>query len=151
MPIQELTPERFRRVIAGLAETRTKKKITRETKESCAGFLSLMPKVFGKDLERMTMWTRISNGIQASLSKCGGSLDLFVQEMLKYVHADPAFLTSKVCLLNDIKELSEISSERDIEAEYLECFRHRNMLLIPIAKDMWDQEKKRMAKEKENE
>ena len=92
------------------------------------------------------MWTRISNGIHSSLSKCGGSVDQFVQEILMYVHADPSFLTRDVLLLEAVRSMVEIGDPgRDLEAEVLACFRNRNMLLIPLAKEKWGQEKKRRA------
>lgn len=111
-----------------------------------------MPRFYGDDLERKKMWTRISNGIQASLSKSNGSVDSFVQNILVFIHAKPEFLTKDVLLLSAIKGLvsiAETDDERttDVNAELWQCFRDRHMLLIPLAKEKWEVRKKSLKKD----
>jgi len=131
-----LTGEDFRREIAGLSDGKEEIVISRKTIHICADFLSLLPKVYGSDLERKKMWTRISNGIVSSLAKCGGSVERFCNEILEYIHANPAFLTKDFFLLDDIDE----------EEEILSCFQHRNLLIVPLAREKWDAEKARSKK-----
>ena len=137
MNIQKLTKKRFRQELAGIAASTTDTtEITMETIDACSDFLAVLPKFYSDGLDRLTMWTRIFNGIKSSLAKANGSVDRFVSEMLDYIKANPQDLYPDSDMLKIIN--LAINSKNINSEELLSCFETRGMLLVPLAREKWN-------------
>lgn len=108
-------------------------------------FFSILPEVFGDDLDRLTLWDRISNGVLPSLSKSGDDFGVFINGMLEYIKAS----ASKVAVNDNIVYF--IQSAETKPKEWTEMFMEqcskRLFLIIVKARIMWNQKKELQKKE----
>ncbi len=63
-------------------------------KELAINLVSTLPRLFGDELDRLTMWERIGNGVTVAIKKCGGDTDVFLTQLLDHILANKASLAS---------------------------------------------------------
>jgi len=147
-----LSPQEFRQKLAGVIDYRTQKQNQEkkeEIKQEAISFVSILPELFSADLDRMSMWERIGNGLNAAVKKCGGDIEEFVNITLEFIKASSHAIASNKRLerwLMDIEQRTQddkISLLRTVEKK---C----NVILV-YARNEWNSVKdaKRTLKEGE--
>lgn len=90
-PLPVLDTEAFRRALAGLADpdrapTAGEKA---EVKEAAIRWACVLAHLFGDDLDRLTLWSRIDSALETSLAKVSDDdLDRFAHLCLEHVRAE---------------------------------------------------------------
>ena len=57
-------------------------------KDETVRFVSILPELFGDDLDRKTLWERIGNGLKSAIAKSGGDFEVFINNTLEYIRAE---------------------------------------------------------------
>ena len=92
-PLGELTTEQFRQKLAGLLDPQ--EAMADSSKQTirllAIDFVSALPRVFGDDLDRKTLWDRIGSGLQTAYAKTAGAdVEFFFSEVFRHIHAGTA-------------------------------------------------------------
>lgn len=149
MSINQLTGEQFRQKLAGLIDpNRQIPKMEQEViKDETIKFVSNLAELFGDSLDRMTLWERIGNGIVVCCAKCGGDWEVFVNQILLYIKADPG----KVAANKELEYFYDMMQHRPREWKdaFLQYLETRHMLVIIKARALWNEKKKGRKIEKE--
>lgn len=141
MSIEELTIENFKLKIAGI-EDNLKKLDDFESNaliDEIVRFISILPEVFSDDLDRKTLWERIGNGINVSLSKAGDDFSLFINNCIEYVKADPGKVASNENLNLFIS--SSLLRPKQWKNQFLLLTERQFYLIIIKARNEWNKKK----------
>lgn len=137
----ELTTEQFRQKLAGLLDLQEQMAV--ESKQTirllAIDFVSSLPRVFGDDLDRKTLWDRIGSGLQTAYAKtASGDVEFFVSEVLRHIHAGTAAAREESIgvVISSLIALPE--SERQAWITY--CSTHMPVLLVH-ARARWEEAK----------
>ena len=87
-----LDTQEFRRKLAGLADPDRHPGETEkvEIKETAIRLCSVLAKLFGENLDRMTLWGRIGSAFETACAKVSDDdLDRWLNLLLEHVQADP--------------------------------------------------------------
>lgn len=91
-------------------------------------FCSLLPIVFGDELDRVTLWDRIGSAIQTAYAKTASAdVDLFVSLVLEHIKASP----SRVAATVEFDEFLERINRLEIE-EKQAWLTYMSTHLIPV-------------------
>jgi hypothetical protein len=78
-PLSLIDYEAFRREIIGLGDPSARETTVGEkasVKDDAVRFCAILAHLFGDDLDRLTLWTRIGTAFETSLAKIGSDADL---------------------------------------------------------------------------
>lgn len=105
-------------------------------KDEAIKFCSTLPRLFSDDFDRKTLWDRIGNGVVASVKKCGGDYEEFVNLTLEYIKAEPG----KVAASKELEIFLEGMNTKP--AEWKDCFlsvmeKKYNIILV-YARQLWN-------------
>jgi hypothetical protein len=106
--------------------------------EACR-FISELPLIFSDQLDRMTMWDRIGNGIETSISKSGGNFRLFVNYIIDYIKADYSKFAAH-STLNNIINAYELR-EKEWQRMFIDNMKKFSFLIIAKSRQMWNNKK----------
>lgn len=96
-PLPVLDTAEFRRRLAGLSDPAAKGEPADKAavRESAIHFCSILPRLFGDDLDRTTLWPRITTAVQTAAAKVqDGDLDQFSAFVLDHIQADAGVAAS---------------------------------------------------------
>lgn len=128
--LQLLSPDEWRQKISGLIDPAERHELRprEEIRRMCIRFVSLLPSLFGDQLDRKTMWSRIATGLDSAFAKTpGDDVEFFMQSVLTHICADADKASKSDELLLLIRELEAWSSgERQAWITYFHTH------LIPI-------------------
>lgn len=135
--MEKLTPQEFRRKLAGLFE---KEPVTESVKENikqeAIRFVSILPKVFGSDLDRMTLWERIPSALETASSKVSDNAEKFINECLSHIKANINNESSEL-LFSIITTLS--SRPKDYQEDFISYIRNNGYVITIYAKKRWNE------------
>ena len=106
--------QEFRRRITGLMdqETPLAESANDEMREMSANLACLLAEVFGEELDRLTLWSRIDSAFKTACSKVtDGNMEMFLNHCLEHVKADPV----RVCANESVGALLKALSEKPLE------------------------------------
>ena len=140
--VEKLTPEEFRRKIAGLEnQTKIKEADRQNLRDEAVRFSTILARLFSDDLDRMTLWERIGSALVVSVAKCGGDIDAFVNHALAHIHASPASVAASEEILQVIETYGTRPS--DWKAEYLSYISRHHYIILVHARARWNEVKSR--------
>lgn len=141
-PLGDMTTEQYRQHLAGLIDPRQKIATTdREVVRLTAiDFVACLPKIFGSDLDRITLWDRIGSAIEVAYSKTiDDDHEFFISEVCRHIMAGTAAARCDD-LVKIIVRVSEWESEqRVLWMSYLSS--HLPIVLVN-ARSAWESFKK---------
>ena len=112
-----LSLDEFRRKLAGLADPRRRMGAAEpeEVKDAAIRFVSILAGLFGHELDRVTLWSRIGSALQVAVEKVSDDdLDQFADLCLEHVQAD----FGKAAALPALTQLRETWAARPPEWRY---------------------------------
>jgi hypothetical protein len=110
-------------------------------KDEAVKFCSILAEVFGDDLDRKTLWERIGNGLIVSSAKSGGDWELFVNEMLKFIKADPGKVAANRALSSWIEFM--LVRPKEWQEQFLRVCESKHMFICVKARTVWNLKKSR--------
>jgi hypothetical protein len=127
--------EQFRQVLAGLAATEIGGNMAEHMKPQAVAMIKAFRDVFGKSLDRMTLWERIANGIEVAAKKSGGRGDKFIAAMLDYLRSDTNVVVGSAALKAAVDRLLDDSpgGQRNF-INY--CYEYRQLLCLEVRNDI---------------
>ena len=131
----QYSAERFRQRLAGLEtpESRFTDEETEYMKKIGVSLIEALREVFGKDLDRKTLWERISAGIYVSAAKSGNKADAFVAALLEYVRAGANQVVGSELLANVTEIL--VSMTKETQKQFIGVMVKYRMLLCLQARE----------------
>ena len=135
-----LTPEEFRLKLACLSDPSVKSEMARHSLiEEAVDFVSELPKFYSNELDRMSLWDRIGNGLLAAASKADGNCELFINSVLSYIKASPTSVAASDRLAAFIAnfETRDTAWKRD----FIHQFQEYHYLIIVKARAAWQSKK----------
>lgn len=140
--LDEMDTIRFRQRLAGLIDAN--EAIAPQLKEvsrlNAIRFTATLPSLFGSNLDRMTLWSRIASGIESAAAKTAtGDYEFFITEVLNHIQCDKgrAACSIRVSQVMEVLEASTVT-ERQGWIDYLAT--HVTTLLIHAKRD-WERYK----------
>ncbi len=151
--IGTLTTEQYRQKLAGLLDPQAKGGVeSRDTVKALAvRFAACLPTLYSKDLDRLSLWTRIGTALETAASKTGGGdFELFIQQSLDHIKAEASAAASSDELASIMATL-ESWSQTDRE-QWVMMFQSRLIPLLVLAKAKWGEvkEKKKSTRKSPN-
>jgi len=104
-----------------------------------------LAEVFGEDLDRKTLWERIGNGLVVASAKCGGDWELFVNEILKYIKAEPGKVAANKRLSSFIDTM--IVRPKVWHEQFVRECSTKHMFICVKARVLWNGRKNPSASE----
>jgi len=103
-------------------------------------FVSLLPRVFGQDLDRMTLWSRIASALDTARAKTVGSdIEFYISMVLDHIKADHGRVASTEMLADAISELVALNeTQREALMTYLST---RSFVVLAHARKIWNARK----------
>ena len=98
-----------------------------------------LPRIFSDQLDRLTMWDRIGNGIETSVSKSGGQFRLFVNYLIEYIKADYAKFAAHDTL-NNIISAFELR-DKEWQRLFVDNMKKYSFLIIAKSRQMHQNKK----------
>jgi hypothetical protein len=137
----ELSAEDFRKKLAGYINPSQKHDEVgdQSIKHEAVFFLSILPTLYGDELERMKLWDRISSGVKTSIQKSNGDIEEFISAILEHIKADP----SKVASNTELKDFLLISSARGKEwrDSFIDVLEKKLFVILVLAREKWNNKK----------
>jgi hypothetical protein len=88
-----MSTEQYRQMLAGLIDPQQKLELTdREVvRHTAIDFVACLPRIFGPELDRMTLWDRIGSAVQVAFSKTvDDDHEFFISEVCRHIMAGTA-------------------------------------------------------------
>jgi len=95
-----------------------------------------LPKLFSDDFDRKTLWERIGNGVTASVKKCGGDYEEFVNLVLEFVKAEPG--KTAACEELEWFLTSMEMKTPEWKSEFLRLMEKKYNILLVYARQKWN-------------
>jgi hypothetical protein len=108
-------------------------------KDEAIKFCSILPELFSDDFDRKTLWERIGNGITASVKKCGGDYEEFVNLVLEYIKADHGKLASNDGLSYFLKSME--TKNKDWHDAFIRIMSKKSKVVLVYARNLWNSKK----------
>lgn len=127
--IEELSPEEYRQYLAGFAATEERQGLDRSSiKDICVRFATVLPSVYGEELDRKQQWDHIANAIRQACAKTASDdLEHFSQCVLSDLLSSPSAAASNDELASLLAEFEAMdSADREAVLSYF------STRLIPI-------------------
>lgn len=141
MSIKELSAEQFRQKLAGHIDPlkQMDEMEVSAMKDETVRFVSILPELFGDDLDRKTLWERIGNGLKAAIAKSGGDFEAFVNNALEYIKAEPG----KVAANEHIEMFigMALSRPKEWKEQFMRTIEKKNFLILVKARARWNENK----------
>lgn len=145
-----MTTEEYRQRLAGLAdpEKRPAVQSREQIREQAIGFASLLPRVFGSELERTTLWDRIGSGLQTAYAKTQTDYELFINQVLSHIKAEP----SRVANCQELWEVMETIDgwDQSSRESWMLLFHSHQIVILVHAKQRWTDYLEFVAEKKRN-
>lgn len=145
---QKMDYDEFRRKLAGLSESvaTVPPEANEEMREVASSLACLLAELFGTELDRLTLWSRIDSALKSACAKVtDGNLELFVNHCLEHVRADSARACNHLGLGMLLQALNEQSPE------WGQAFTHyvstRIYAVLVFGKQKWEIRKNQMKRE----
>lgn len=90
-PLPRLDYQLFRQTLAGLVDPHQQPGVTEKeaVKQDAIRFCSVLAKLFGDNLDRLTLWSRIGSALETSVAKVSDDdLDRFADLCVEHIQAD---------------------------------------------------------------
>jgi hypothetical protein len=97
--------------------------------------ISEIPRFFSDQLDRMTMWDRIGNGIGSAVSKSDGNFRLFINNLVDYVKADYSKFACSETIQNIINTFE--LREKEWQSLFVENCQKYSFLIIAKSRLYW--------------
>jgi hypothetical protein len=110
-------------------------------KDQAIKFCSTLAEVYGDDLDRKQMWERIANGLVVASAKCGGDWELFVNEMLKFIKAEPGKVAANKGISNFIETM--LVRPQSWKDQFIRECESKHMFICVKARLLWNEIKKK--------
>lgn len=108
----------------------------------------MMCALFGKDLDRMTLWDRIGSAFQSACEKAGdGNADRFLEILLEHIKADDGAVSRNALAEKLIATLSEKSIEW--RQGFIRWVHQCRRPLLIHGRRAWEDEKRRKSAQHE--
>lgn len=141
-PLGNMTTEQYRQHLAGLIDPQQKLEVKdREViRLTAISFVACLPKIFGSELDRMTLWDRIGTAIQVAFSKTvDDDHEFFISEVCRHIMAGTAAARCEE-LQTIVVQVTEWEAERRVLwMQYLSS--HLPVVLVH-ARAAWEKSKK---------
>lgn len=134
-----LSANEFRQRLAGVIAPLIQEQDKEAAKTSAISFVSILPELFSKDLDRISMWERIGNGLSAAAKKCGGNLDEFVNLSLDFIKATPGAVASNERLEEWLSTTMDKSEE--YKSALIRSFTTRLNVILIYGRQDWKDRK----------
>lgn len=86
--------------------------VTQDIKDYVSRLCSILASLFGEELDRMTLWSRIASGLAVGVAKVtDGNLDRFISLCLEHVSAD----TARAAACEPLLQTLEVANSRPDE------------------------------------
>lgn len=137
--LPEMDTESFRRKLAGLADPDRTTGMTEKTeiRETASRFCSILAYLFGRDLDRLTLSSRIDSALESACAKVSDDdLDRFVTICLDHIQADAA----QAAACEPLRQLLETFLVRPPEwrQEFLHYIGTHRLAVVVRGKARWD-------------
>ena len=132
-----MNAEAFRLKLACLTDPSIKTEGVKENLiQEAIDFVSELPVFYSEDLDRMKLWNRIGDGLLAAAQKCNGDVELFVNQVLTYIKAEP----SKVAASDRLADLICAFGVRDSawKESFIRQFQEYHYLIIVKSRMAWN-------------
>ena len=141
MSIEVLSAEKFRQKLAGLVDIRKilPDEQIDEIKSEAVKFCAILAEVFGDDLDRKTLWERIGNGLVVCAAKSAGDWELFLNEMFKFIKADPGKVAANKSLSVFIEKM--ILKNKEYKEQFIRECETKHMFICVKARLFWNANK----------
>jgi len=141
-----LSAEEFRKKLAGLTDPNqiVSEEQNEEIKQKAVLFCSILPELFGDDLKRITLWERIAHGLVVSSAKCNGDIELFINQMLIYIKADPGNVAANKNMSDFIDFI--LSKEKMWWKQFIRICESKYMFICVKARMIWNVKKEENKK-----
>ena len=107
-------------------------------------FAAILPKIFGHDLDRLTLWNRIGSALTTSVAKTvDGDIGCFVQSVLAHIQADIGHAVS----MPEMRAMLETMAAWSLDDRQA-LIRHFHTHLIPtlvFARAEWNDQKEKKS------
>lgn len=138
--------EEFRRRLAGLADPDRKiqEAETVAYREYARQLVICLCLVYGKELDRKTIWTRLDSGLQAACAKVSdGDTDRWLDILLDHVRANP----NKVVALRALERIRcDLRRDRSHAAGFVRWVASRRYAVMAHGRAGWEEWKKANGK-----
>jgi hypothetical protein len=105
-------------------------------KDEAIRLVSILPELFGDDLDRKTLWERIGNGLVVCSQKAGGDWESFVNFLLEYIKADPGAVAANKNLEGWVGALS--TKPKEWREVFLRIIEKKHMLIVLKGRNVWN-------------
>ena len=138
MSVQELSPEEFRRKLAGLTDParRLPDMELDVIKDEAVRLCLILAELFSEDLDRKTLWERIGNGLAACAAKCGGDWELLVEGLLEFIKADPGRVAAHPRIENWIDSMG--LKPKEWKDQFIRVCEAKRMFIVVKARQQWN-------------
>lgn len=141
MSIQELSAEQFRQKLAGHIDPlkQMDEMEVSAMKDETVRFVSILPELFGDDLDRKTLWERIGNGLKSAIAKSGGDFEVFINNTLEYIRAEHG----KVAANEHIEMFINMALTRPKEwkEQFMRTIEKKIFMILVKARARWNESK----------
>jgi hypothetical protein len=141
MSIQVLSAEKFRQQLAGHIDPLKKLDDVEQSalKDETVRFCSILPELFGDDLDRKTLWERIGNGLKVALAKSGGDFEAFVNHTLEYIKSEPGKVAANENLEMFIS--TALTRPKEWRNQFMRVIEMKHFLVLVKARALWNERK----------
>jgi len=137
----ELSAEEFRKKLAGyISPSQKNDEVSEQSiKHEAVSFLSILPTLYGEELERMKLWDRISSGVKTSIQKSNGDIEEFISAILEHIKADSSKAASSV----ELRDFLLIANSRGKEwrDSFIDVLEKKLFVILVLAREKWNNKK----------
>lgn len=108
-------------------------------KQLAINFCSILPRLFSDELDRMSMWDRIANGITVGVKRSGGDVEIFANTVLEYIKANAAMMAACDPLAGLLCELEQLDEAE--RRDFLRIIDQKKNVIIVHARNQWKDQK----------
>lgn len=139
--LQQLEPAQFRQKIAGLVdpERQTTGSEAYSISEEAVRFATILASLFGDDLDRLTLWDRISSALITAYRKSPDDLEVFVNHCLEHIKAEHSRVAASEPLSTFLATME--SRDQSVKKSFLSHIERRYFILIVKARARWQEVK----------
>lgn len=123
MSAMTLDTEQWRQKLAGLIDPRdaVPAELKQLGQDNAIRFVATLPMLFGRELDRTTLWDRIASAIETAYAKTAGAdTDFFISEVMRHIKAPRGMVAASNRLLQVMDLLHDASTvERQAWLDYL--------------------------------
>ena len=135
-----LNPEEFKQRVLKLKTTENQDRMMMESiKDEAVKFCSILPEVFGDELDRKTLWTRIGSALDTSIIKSNDDIELFVNFVLEHIKADKLKVAKNEFFLRFME--SNNNKPDDWKKQFFNYMSTRGFLIIAKSRQNWEKKK----------